>query len=308
MMNSFTVGVDVGGSHLTSAIIDNTTKKIIDGSIVRNYYDHTLDIASLLNIWSTTIKASMDSVGYTAQFKGIGIAIPGPFEYANGVSKMKHKLSALYDKHLPTELNKCLGLQSPVSIRFNNDATCFAVGEAFKGLGHSKKRMVVITLGTGFGAAFLDNKIPIVDRTDVPSQGCLWHLPFGKSIADDYFSTKWFVTKYKTLNEQTISGVQELLSKDSIIVQEIFHEFAHNLGDFLAPHLKKFNAEILIIGGNISKALNHFITPLTMRLNEQNVQLDIAPSILLEEAALIGSGQLFDEQYWEKISKVLPNL
>jgi len=47
---------------------------------------------------------------------------------------------------------------------------------------------------------------------------------------------------------------------------------------------------------------------LTTRLNQQNVQLEIAPSILLEEAALIGSAQLFDEIYWEKVSKVLPKL
>jgi len=175
-------------------------------------------------------------------------------------------------------------------------------------LGKAKQRVVVITLGTGFGAAFLDDKIPIVDRANVPPQGCLWHLPFGKSIADDYFSTNWFVTEYNTRHEDEISGVKELLSKDAEVVQALFEEFANNLGDFLAPHLKKFNAEILIVGGNISKALNHFITPLTTRLNQQNVQLEIAPSILLEEAALIGSAQLFDEIYWEKVSKVLPKL
>jgi len=155
----------------------------------------------LLSIWSKTIRASMNSVASTSSFNGIGIAMPGPFEYANGVSKMEHKLLALYDKHLPTELNKYLDLPSPISIRFNNDATCFAIGEAFNGLGKAKQRVVVITLGTGFGAAFLDDKIPIVDRADVPPQGCLWHLPFGKSIADDYFSTNWFVTEYNTRHE-----------------------------------------------------------------------------------------------------------
>jgi len=308
MNDSLTIGVDIGGSHLTSALINNVTKEIIRESIVRNHYDHTLEMESLLNIWATTIKMSMSRVNYATKFDGIGIAMPGPFEYADGISKIKHKLVCLYNKHLPTELNKALKLPSPLSIRFNNDATCFAVGEAFRGLGNDKNRVVVITLGTGFGAAFLENKIPIVDRFDVPPEGCLWHLPFRKSIADDYFSTGWFIAEYEKMTKKKITGVKEILSGEPIIAEQIFLKFANNLGDFLAFHLKMFGAEILIVGGNISKALDHFIDPLMIRLQEQNIQLEIAPSTLLEEAALIGSAQLFNEPYWARVSKVLPKI
>jgi len=63
-MSKLTVGVDIGGSHLTSSIIDNETKNIIDKSVVRNHYDHTLAMEDLLSIWSKTIRAisHLDSI------------------------------------------------------------------------------------------------------------------------------------------------------------------------------------------------------------------------------------------------------
>ncbi|MEL6718966.1 MAG: ROK family protein [Bacteroidota bacterium] len=303
-----TLGVDIGGSHLSCALVDNQTNELIAKSIARKHYDHTLETNALLSIWATAIEAALAHLPNDATLSGIGFAMPGPFDYTNGISKMEHKLVSLYEKHLPTALNECLKSAKSIDMRFNNDASSFAIGEAFKGLGHTKKRMVVITLGTGFGAAFLEDKLPIVDRSDVPPEGCLWHLPFAEGIADDYFSTRWFVKEYESLTKEKIAGVKNLLEKDAAVVQAIFARFTDNLSNFLAPHLENFKAEILVIGGNISKALDHFKTPLLANLQQQNINIEIAPSTLLEDAAIIGSAQLFNPQYWSRISKVLPKL
>lgn len=39
-------------------------------------------------------------------------------------------------------------------------------------------RSLSITLGTGFGSAFIRNHIPIVDGPELPKLGCIYHLPF----------------------------------------------------------------------------------------------------------------------------------
>ena len=44
-----------------------------------------------------------------------------------------------------------------------NDASAFAVGEAWAGSASDFNRSLSITLGTGFGSAFISNHIPIVD-------------------------------------------------------------------------------------------------------------------------------------------------
>ena len=56
-------------------------------------------------------------------------------------------------------------------IRFMNDASSFAVGEAWAGSASKFNRSLSITLGTGFGSAFISNRIPIVDGPEVPKTG-----------------------------------------------------------------------------------------------------------------------------------------
>ena len=309
MNRKITLGVDIGGSHLSCALIDNSTLEKIPGSIVRKSYDHTLDANSIFDIWSKAIITALDFIPPHSDFQGIGFAIPGPFEYANGISKMKQKMVSLFDNHIPTELNRKLGFDHGIKMRFINDATSFAIGESLMGQGKSHKKVVVITLGTGFGSAFLEDSLPIVDRLDVPKEGCLWHLPFKDGIADNYFSTSWFISCYRSLSDTQINGVKDMIEVGSESdTSQVFNKFSENLSTFIGPHLKNFEAEILIIGGNISKSLPYFTNSLKAHLANQNIEVEIAPSTLLEEAAMIGGAHLFDSDYWQEVSKVLPNL
>jgi len=101
-----------------------------------------------------------------------------------------------------------VSLDGNQAIRFMNDASSFAVGEAWIGNAAGYKRSLFITLGTGFGSAFLEKGIPVVERDDIPPMGCLWHLPFRDGISDDYFSTRWIIKQYdgKTVPNQRGSG------------------------------------------------------------------------------------------------------
>ena len=60
-----------------------------------------------------------------------------------------------------------------------------------------QKKSLSITLGTGFGSAFISDRIPIVDGPLVPKIGCVYHLPYRDGIADDYFSTRGLLGRYK---------------------------------------------------------------------------------------------------------------
>ncbi len=91
-----------------------------------------------------------------------------------------------------------------------NDASAFAVGEAWAGSASGSNRSLAITFGTGFGSAFISNKIPVVDGPEVPRIGCVYHLPYKDGIADDYFSTRWFLGRYKAITGKELKGVKEL--------------------------------------------------------------------------------------------------
>ena len=87
---------------------------------------------------------------------------------------------------------------------------------------------------------------------------------------------------------------------------DLFTDFGDNAGLFLAPWLKKFKAEILVIGGNISHAYNLFGDVFENRLKKGKLQLRSSTSKLKEDAALLGSAYLLDDDFWKSVQHALP--
>lgn len=305
---NLSIGADIGGTHITCAAVEIAAGKLLPETLSRVAYSHEDAAEIILKSWASALNDTISKVDAT-QLAGIGFAIPGPFDYRNGTSKMKHKFPNLYDVHIPTALRNQLS-ESSLSMRFLNDATAFAVGEAWLGEGRGFQKVVVVTLGTGFGSAFLDDGVPVVARADVPKEGCLWHLPFQDSIADDYFSTKWFLKAYENQTGEKVEGVKTLMERveNDNIAKNLFIQFGHNLAECLALWLKQFGAEVLIIGGNIAHALPLFGEIFKNDLKKAGVSLKIAPSKLYENAALLGSARLLDDNFWSKVSAQLPSI
>jgi len=307
-LKNVSIGIDVGGSHISVAAVNQDTMQIISGSQSRKEYDHRSEAEIILKVWAEAINHTLLTLSNDMTVSGIGFAMPGPFDYKDGVSRMKQKLTSIYGMNIPSELDLILKKDRNLEMRFLNDATCFAIGESCMGRGAGKSKVVVLTLGTGFGSAFLEQNIPIVKREDVPPEGCLWHLPFGENIADDYFSTKWFSKYYQDHFGKSVEGVRQIVdNSDEKTIEQIFNAFSNNLSTFVGPHLEKFKAEILIIGGNISKAFPHFGSKIKTLIEGQGIDIEISPSELFEDAAILGAAKLLDDKYWTQICKNIPN-
>lgn len=306
---SYAIGVDIGGTHITCAAVELVAGRLLPDTLVRATFDHEAAAGPILERWAAALNGALSRID-PARLAGIGFAIPGPFEYRTGISRMQHKFRKLYGIHIPTALGPLLEAGNALPMRFLNDATAFAVGEAWLGEGRGAQRVVVITLGTGFGSAFVEHGVPVVDRPDVPSEGCLWHLPFHDDIADAYFSTGWFVREYAKYSGATIAGVKELMEQagTDALARQLFAQFGCNLAECLAPWLRSFGAGVLIIGGNISHALPLFEGEFRKGLLQAGVSVKVALSALHEHAALIGGARLLDDVFWEKVSVRLPHI
>ena len=75
---------------------------------------------------------------------------------------------------------------------------------------------------------------------------------------------------------------------------------------FLAPWLKKFKAELLVMGGNISYAYDRFGKVFEDRLKRENCSCIVKLSDLKEDAALLGSAYLFNDKFWNAVQPALP--
>jgi glucokinase len=309
MNKNIALGVDIGGSHITSGAVDLSSGIVLRNTLSEREVDSNDQAYSIISSWGACIRETLEKVK-TENIKGLGFAMPGPFDYVNGVALFKGvpKFENLYGFSISDAIRSTIEVPDDFPVRFMNDASAFAVAESWTGKAKGTKRSVAITLGTGFGSAFIEGNIPVVDGQDVPKMGCVWHLPFHDGIADEYFSTRWFVKEYAAISGITVSGVKELAEKVQLdlLAGVVFKEFGVNLATFLAPWLMRFGAEVLVIGGNISHAWNLFGDPFTKMLAEYGCHTRTEISDLKEDAALLGSAYLLEDKFWKSVQHALP--
>jgi len=309
MKQTLAIGVDIGGSHISCAAVDLKSFRILDETRTERAVDNKAEAVKIIDVWVQALENVIKIIPEDS-LKGIGFGMPGPFDYVKGISYIKGvaKYENLYACNVKKAISENLEFPDDFPVRFMNDVSTFAVGEALVGKAAKTERSMSVTLGTGFGSAFIANRIPIVDGPEVPKLGCVYHLPYGDNIADDYFSTRWFIGRYKKLTGRELTGVKEFaeLAGNDKIVMDLFTEFGTNLGVFLAPWLKKFRAGIVVVGGNISHAYNLFGNIFEKSLEKEGCSCKVALSELKEDAAFIGAAYLLDETFWKDIQHALP--
>lgn len=305
------LGADIGGSHIYCAAIDLSTHKIIPGTAREEKINNQAPADEILNGWSKALLGSLSAVD-SSRLVGIGFAMPGPFDYAKGIALFERveKFESLYGLNISEELRSRMQLGEDIHFRYINDATAFAIAEAWVGKAGNFDKMIALTLGTGFGSAFVDKGIPVTDGDTVPEMGCVWHLPFNDGIADDSFSTRWFTRSFFDRTWKRVEGVKEIVDQLNTepAAAILFEEYGSNMGHFLAPWIRKFDAKVIVIGGNITGAYNLFGHHLLEALKNEQLDVQVLLSDLKEDAAVMGGARLLVEDYWINVKDLLSKM
>lgn len=281
--STYILTTDIGGTHITSAICNLELKTIISESLTRVEVFSKGTADHVFTAWNTAFQYSLANCPGTVS--GMGVAMPGPFDYENGISYIRglDKYEHIYGLNIKKQLAESLNLNSS-NIRFRNDAESTIAGEIIAGAGQKYNDVVGITLGTGFGSASSKNKI---------TRDINWgNDKYKNSIADDYFSTRWFLNRYHEQTGSFIPGVKELaiLAENDENAIKVFDEFAVDLNAFLKEKMPNFSPQALVVCGNIAKANHLFLPYLQENLSPVIVEL----GQLGEHASLLGAASLFE--------------
>jgi glucokinase len=294
--NKYVMGIDIGGSHITAAVLDMQQRNILKNSYTRERVDSHGSTEQIIHTWCNAIKAAYKKVDI--QIGRLGIAMPGPFDYENGISYIagNDKYAAFYSLNVKDMLASELQINKD-QILMSNDAACFLAGEVFAGEARAYQHLIGITLGTGLGSAVY-NEGKVDDAN-------LWCAPFLDGITEDYLSTRWFLKRYYELTGFNILNVRELtrLYDDNQTVRKIFAEFSLNLGLFLKKFQQDHTSEAIVIGGNIANASSRFIPGVVKYLHSQDITSPIHISKLNEDAALVGAAGCWATQTKETVGK-----
>ncbi|NML21142.1 ROK family protein [Pseudoflavitalea sp. G-6-1-2] len=277
-------GVDIGGTHITAALVNVRNGAILTHSLVRKTVRADDDADTVIKTWASAIRNAFSAYHTRIPQQLIGIAMPGPVDYESGISLIKDqgKYECLYGLNIKQLLAAELGI-APTSIRMMNDALCFLRGEIAGGAIQGCTSALGITLGTGLGSAWFSNG-KVIDAD-------LWRMPFEGVIAEDLLASRWFVQRYALQSGITVENTRALvdrLPKDPSIA-EIFKEFAERLARFIEIALHKHPSDVIVVGGNISKSHRLFLPALEAALKQKNIEAPVRIALLGEDAHIIGA-------------------
>lgn len=301
----YSIGVDIGGGHITACGYNHTTNELACEFLTYREVDTRASRAHIIQEWSIALETCRQKISEPVD--GIGIAMPGPFDYYRGVSLIRgvEKLESLYRVDIRAALSESLRV-APDRIRFINDATAFSIAEARIGLACGHPRAVAITLGTGFGSSFLIDGKPVVQGDHVPEGGYLYNQSYKGELADNVFSSRGIAALYRARSGAVVANVKALCERvpHDAEAQATFEAFGQSLGEFLRPYLLGFSADILVVGGNIAHAFPFF----GEALKQQLPGVEARVSRLGEQAAMIGGALLLDDAYFKTISSTVKQM
>ena len=313
------IGTDIGGSHITSVLVDETTMQAVAGSFCKKKVDAHASAHIVIRQWAEAISVSLSHIG-NHSLQAIGIAMPGPFDYVNGICIIEgvSKYGSLYGVNIRQLLLDELNISKEIPIVFENDASCFGLGEFAVLQTNQHKKLIAVTLGTGFGATFINNGSIAKNEQGVPVGGELYNQPYDNGIAEDKISARGLIARFKQLTGRETSEVKEIAEcaaePADFYAKQVFQELGYHLALCLAPWIQSFEADILVIGGNIAKAASLFLPALQQKFAAKGISISIKISDQMEQSAIMGAtvianqtGKLQEQTSWRKsLQPLLP--
>jgi glucokinase len=272
---------DVGGSHISAAVCYKEGFRL--GPVVRASQPTEQTSEAFIEVLHSLGEKTAEGV------QGAELAMPGPFDYAKGISWMKHKMPYLYGVNVSETLATRFGWKAS-QVRFLNDAAAYLLGEVGAGAARGVKRVVVFTLGTGVGSGFaVDGKV-VTEGKGVPPGGEIWNVPYVGGIVEDKISTRALQGAYKERKgqEREVASIAHYATGGEPVSIAVFEEFGKNLGIALKKLLADFAPDVVVLGGGIAKSAHLFLPAAKAEL--AGTRFEVRTAELWENAPLAGAG------------------
>lgn len=289
----YVIALDVGGTTIRMGMV-GTDQSISSTkpSMFSSNQDGSFE--SLIHFFINVIRSGM-IINNNVTILGVGIGMPGPFDYKKGISKMEHKFKAFYKRNIKERLEQYFNLP----VYFVNDAEAFGIGEWWLNLNHPR-RLLVITLGTGLGACFIVDGVVQRSGRDIPKRGELWNVPWQGKILEDFISRRAIEQLYEKERKEnnqlpflgSVKEIAEAARQDNDGAQKTFENFGINLGKGLADSgIDRFKPDVIVLGGQISKAFDLFGDCAQKTLYSQSgADIPMIPSQFGDATAVMGAG------------------
>ena len=304
---SLVFAVDLGGTHLRAALIDDA------GRIFKQLKQETPKGDSALCIVNALVNAAQQWNSDKLPVVATSIMVPGAVDSEKAVVLQAPNLPSLVNFELKAELERRLGW--PVFLE--NDANAAAVGEMWMGAARCCRDVISVTLGTGVGGGvILDGKLW---RGSHGSAGEIGHTtvdPFsglkckcGNTGCLELFASATAIVRMtrenlgmfpeSPLKTEDLSAVQvyEAGRNGDELALAVFRRFGMYLGIGLANLINLIDPQIIVISGGAVNGWDLFAPEMYRQVDERAFrttaqQVKIARAECGDNAGLLGAARL----------------
>ena len=250
--------MDVGGTFIKSGLM-SADGVLLDGSQQTVPIDSDGTFEEISNSLRSAVAQGIALCRYYGYVPaGVGLCMPGPFNYITGISAMVHKFAAIKDIPLKEIIAPALeGLDIPVV--FGHDVNTQLYGEMCGGNGKGYANVCLVSLGTGLGFAIANDGKVLMAPTGSPLVS-IWNLPYNGGILEDYASKRGFcntwevVTGEKPSENLTVAEMGRRAAEGDETALEVFRRVGQFIGSNIKSRLREYNIECLLFGGQISRS------------------------------------------------------
>lgn len=315
------IGIDIGGTHMRSALVDAAGNIVDLRKTPTDSNEGAHQTARRLIHDCRSLMEGARTAGHKVVAVGMGVA--GKIDVSRGSVVFSPNLPTMRDYPLGREIQEDLGI--PVAME--NDANVFGIGEMWVGSGRNLKNWIGITLGTGVGGCLVfggelwqgDNLGFVAEighmnvHPDGPLcacglKGCLEAHSSGSALIAGVNAA---VSQQKLVRGPLYEQWREgSLSPEAVymhskagdpIARSLFERMGWALGIALASLFTVLGIRHAIIGGGVSGAWDQFIEPLRQSLADHTSflepgQMKVLRSTLGDDAAILGAASLASRQ------------
>lgn len=277
MTNDSIIGIDLGGTNIRGALVNNFKIQNIHSKRINSQGSPEEVLTELFSLIDLLFN---DSV------KAIGIGVPG---LVNEEEKMVYDVVYIPSwKKIP--LQKLIEDRYRIPVFINNDSNCFALGEYYFGKGKGADSMVGITLGTGLGCGLILNKQLYKGRNG--GAGEFGMISYLNKTTEYYASGQFFENVYQ-INGETVFKNAAQGNREAL---RMYEEMGLHLGNAINTILYALDVELIILGGSVSHAFPYFSKNMWEQIKTfgfQNAITNLRVEVSeLENAGVLGAAAL----------------
>lgn len=280
-MSGKTIGVDLGGSHVLAAVVDD--QGAIGARAEHDITDHTFEavIKIVLQAIDEVLAATKDK-----SIAAIGLGSPGNIDLGTGTVRYSPNFG-WHDAPLGARLRE--RYKMPVFV--GNDARCATLGEHAHGTGRGTANFVLLTLGTGIGGGIVAEGVLLLGNLGGAGEighhqvratdgfycncgkiGCFEAQASGTglirhalAVAPSFPRSPLANTKGEKLGSKAIRKAAEAGDPHALAA---WNRFVDDLARGVANVIAFVNPEVVALGGGVASAGDFMLAALLPRVDE----------------------------------------